>query len=507
MKAVVIGSGMAGLTAAATLAQAGHSVTVFEAYHQPGGVTSSFEREGFTWDLGQLMVEGLGPQEPSGKIFASLGVTPKISLRKDDRTYIFPDFELRRPPEPGRQTWLIERLKELFPAESAGLERYWKDYLRFTRLMTTGRQLEDQSGLHRLAAQARLYATLLPFLPKLKWSAQRMMDSYFKDPKLQAVFISILADFFTPPSKFIGLGVFALNAMTTFDSRQPAEVAEGAVQIYQYSIHGGIGTLAKALVERIRECGGQVLSGRQIGKILLEGGRAVGVQDVDGNRFPADAVLATGAARQTFFDLVGEPHLPPSFAQQVRGLPLMDSVLMVHLGLDYEPPVPGPVTYYYGTYDVEGEIERGRQGIYHEGAAGFVVHVPTLHTPHMAPPGCHALTVYTICPDKLASSEGTWAERRIELADKLVAYAEQRIPGLKEHTVLRAIFTPDEFKNRTFVDHHAFGGLAPFLDANRLPHRTPIPGLWYAGAQSESGGGVGAVVQGAHKAARGMLGH
>ena len=255
MKAVVIGAGAAGLTAAAALAQA---MVVLEQYERPGGVTAAFEQDGFHWDLGQLMVEGFGPQDPAGSALASLGVLQHIQAQAGERGYIFPDFD----PSP----WL---------------------------------------------------------------------------------------------------------------------------------------------------------------------------------------------------------H--------------------------------GPCTYVYGSYDLEGEIADAHQGIYHQGRAGFVIHVPSLHSPSMAPAGQHAMTIYTICPDRL--KEDGWAEQREASADQLVACAEKRIPGLSRHVRTRAVITPDDFRARTAADHHAFGGIAPILGAWQAPHQTPIPGLWFIGAQSQSGGGVSAVISGAYKTA------
>lgn len=502
MKIAVIGSGMAGLTTAAALAQAGHDVAVLEQYHQVGGVTLSYERDGFRWDLGQLLVEGFGPDEPVGQLLKNLGVAEKIRLRKGDRGYVFPDFEIKKPAEFGGSRWRLERLRELFPQEAAGLERYWQDYVRFTRLMTTGRKIESARGLERLRLQAQLYSTLIPFLPKMNWSAQKLMDSYFSSEKLKAVFIAILADFFTPPSRFQGLGVFQINPETSFDCRTPKELENGVEQVYQYCVLGGINTLVQALVERIRDCGGRIFTNCAVDKILVTDGRVTGVEDRDGNRFPAEAVVASGGAKETFLRLVGEEYLPLEFTNRVHNLPLMDSVFMLHLGVDFDPApfLHGPVTYYYGTYDIEGGIAENKQGIYHEGRGGFVVHAPTLHSPEMAPAGRHALTIYTICPDRL--KDGSWKESRLELADKLSDYAEKYIPGLRQHTVVRVILTPEDFRARTLADHHAFGGLAPFQNARRIPHRTPIQGLWFVGAQSESGGGVSAVMQGGYKAAR-----
>ncbi len=94
---------MAGLTAGASLARDGHKVTVYEQYHEPGGVTATITRDGFSWDLGPLLLEGFGPGEPGARILAEIGV-PEDRVRNlvtepCDRGIVFPDFALWRPAE------------------------------------------------------------------------------------------------------------------------------------------------------------------------------------------------------------------------------------------------------------------------------------------------------------------------------------------------------------------------------------------------------------------------
>ena len=55
------------------------------------------------------------------------------------------------------------------------------------------------------------------------------------------------------------------------------------------------------------------------------------------------------------------------------------------------------------------------------------------------------------------------------------------------------------------MSHHAFGGIAPVMGKQNPAHRTPVEGLWFVGAQSESGGGVAGVMLGARKVARRIL--
>ena len=62
MKAIIIGSGMAGLTSGAYLAKAGHEVIVYEQFSTPGGVTATVTQDGFGWDIGPAPAGGLCPR-------------------------------------------------------------------------------------------------------------------------------------------------------------------------------------------------------------------------------------------------------------------------------------------------------------------------------------------------------------------------------------------------------------------------------------------------------------
>jgi phytoene dehydrogenase-like protein len=87
------------------------------------------------------------------------------------------------------------------------------------------------------------------------------------------------------------------------------------------------------------------------------------------------------------------------------------------------------------------------------------------------------------------------------MTDKLLHEAEQVIPGLREHARVIVSMTPRDFSERTHqLEHHSFGGVCPVMGKSGAPHKTPIDGLWFIGAQSETAGGVPNVVLGARKA-------
>jgi len=492
-KIAIIGSGISGLVAGAYAALKGHEVKIFEQFYEVGGVMAPFKDEnGYTWDLGQLLMEGLGPDEPFGMLLGELGVSDKLEILRDEREYIFPDFRLDKPKEYGGFKWRLDRLKEISPEDAKGLEKYWKYYKQFTKIMTFARRMDFTKGLKSFINKIRMYLNLLPLASKQNMTAAELMKYFFKSDKVGMVFISILADFFVRPSQFMGLGVAALNPEPSFDRRMPAKISKNRQQLYFYSIKNGCHTITDALGERIEELGGKIHLNTPITKINVENGKAAGVTTQDGTFHKADMVISSGSPSEICLDLFDEGVLSEEYKQQVKEVPLMDSIFMVHLGLDPEFDARKYLncvcTYCYGMYDLEGGVERALSGDYHEGKDGFVIHVPTYHSPEMAPEGHTAMTIYTICPNVL--KEGDWEDKREYFADKLLEYSEKYLPDLRKHVKVRRIITPLDWQKRTMVKHHAFGGLAPIMGKSGLPHETPVKDFWFIGHMSESGGGV-----------------
>ncbi|TAL30731.1 MAG: NAD(P)/FAD-dependent oxidoreductase [Spirochaetes bacterium] len=502
MKVVIIGSGIAGMTAGAYLSRYGCAVTVLEQNDDIGGVTGGFTRDGYSWDMGQLVLEGFGPGEQAGIVLEELGVLEQIVTERSDRTYVFPDMTIRPPEKYAGTWWRKDFLAERFPAERKGLDRYYRMYVRFMKLITIARKAERAKGLSAFALKVKLYATLLPLVPRIRWSAQKMSDYLFTDNRLKAIFISILADFVVRPSQFPGLGIPAVNPEPAFDRRVPLDIAPGTKQPSYRLVQGGCRTIIDALAGAIKARGGRIITGVVATRIMIENNMVKGVLCGDGSRYDADLVLASGGAKEAFLDLVGKELLPKKFAAHIESIPLMQSILMVHLGIDFDPRPfqKDAVCYYYRTYDVEEAVDNLQKGVYHEGNDGFLIYIPSIFSNTSAPAGKYAVTVYTVAPNTL--NKGSWSDRKEELADTLLRFAEEIIPGLRAGARTKTVFTPEDFRARTHLKHHAFGGCAPVMGTKGAPHRTPVRGLWFIGAQSESGAGMNNVVEGAWRAAR-----
>jgi phytoene dehydrogenase-like protein len=505
MKVVIIGSGMSGLTAGAYLAKAGHSVTIFEQFPTPGGVTATVRQDGFGWDIGPLLVEGFAPGDKGRVILEELGVSDQVPAVHEDRGLAMPEFALWRPKQYEGPYWRRERLKKLFPAESDALDRYYRFYDQMIKLMSLARQAETASGLAALWLKVQMWFAFQPVKEKANWNGAQLMDHYFQSPVLKTFFLGIVADFVTAPSEFPALGVPSIHLETAFDKRIPTYPGTRSAQTAYTYILGGCQSLVNAVMGVVVENGGKVVTGTTVKRIVIENGTATGVELADGRVEHADLILASGGMKEMFFDLVGREHLPEALIQQIESNRMMESVLMVQLGIDFDPTPyqPAALCYYYKTDDLEGSVHRLRAGDYHEGKEGFLIYVPSLHSPSLAPAGKYAVTIYTVAPDTLAA--GTWSARKEELADKLIVEAEAHIPGLRQHTVTRLVLTPEDYRKRTHQKHHSFGGVPPVIGNKPPAHKTSIKNLWFIGAQSESGGGVLNVTVGAQKVARRII--
>jgi prolycopene isomerase len=490
-KAIVVGSGLAGLTTAAYLAKAGVAVTVYEQGDVIGGVTRTVARDGFQWDIGPLGIEGMFPDNPGGIVVSELGCAGRIPLAPMDRSVSFPDFEVFRPPAYGGPAWRTDRLKQIFPEEAAAIDRFQKLVDTITDLVALERRSAVTDGLPSALLKIGMLAKYLPIKKYETWSAERLMNHYFKNEKLKAFFAGILADLAVKPSEFIGLGLGFFNMDCFMESRIPSTKVLGLAPRLSYGlVTGGIKNLSGPIADTLRELGGKIVTKTAVRRILTEHERAVGVELSDGSVKRANLVLVSGGARECFFDMVGKDRLPAEFTARIEAIRYMESVFMVQIGTgqDVTAHQDRPLVYYYNTYDIEHSVQELREGRYHEGSDGFLIFINTMLSPDMAPKGKHSVTIYTVAPNALS---GGWEDRREQMTVKLLDHAERRIPGLRKNADVIWSLTPDDFKKIVHTPRqHSFGGICPVMGHPGAPHKTPYRGLWFIGSQSESGAGM-----------------
>lgn len=267
---------------------------------------------------------------------------------------------------------------------------------------------------------------------------------------------------------------------------------------------GGSHRLAHALLRRIVTTGGRVLPQHPVERILVEGGRAVGVQTPHGVIRARKAVVSSADATQTLLELVGDGELPAATADRVRDIRYQDASLFnVHLALDgfprymaaaFDPDIDRAWIVnvgYESLDDFHRELGGIRDGVVPERPA-LNVAVNSLYDPVDAPPGKATGLIRAFAP-----YGADWPGCAEAHADRCVARWAEVASNLPSLIRRRAIETPHDIAakmiNYRFGDWMV-GRIHPDSLLEHRPtdelsgYRTPIPGLYLCGASQHPHG-------------------
>ena len=466
---IVVGAGIGGLTAAALLADRGARVLVIEQHYLPGGFCTSWprivrrgdERLRYVFDAGVHDVSGLGPRGPVRHLLEQLDLEDRIEWRRMGHEYILPGLRLKVPHSAAA---FVATLESHFPSERAALGAFFSEMEAVYRELYADVHLTGGVPCAPRTVEEMLsYPVGHPHA--FRWMQVpfgAMLDAYFREPRLKE-FLSVLTGYLSDDPRALTVGAMAPIFGYYF---------EGG-----YYPVGGSQTLADALVRAIEARGGEVRLRTPVRRILVENGRAVGVESAEGAIDRADAIVSNADARRTFLELVGREHMPADFLGRVERLEPSTSAFSVFLGLDCVPDIE-PIT------------------IASTDGPGLAIAVPSRVDPSLAPPGHSAVTLITLMPPQTAGEWNRKAPGYTELkrraGDGLIARAERAIPGLREHIVYRQDGSPATFARYAWATGGAIYG--PAVGQWRPPAKSPVERLVLAGAGVFPGAGVEAVV-------------
>ena len=277
-------------------------------------------------------------------------------------------------------------------------------------------------------------------------------------------------------------------------------------------IKDGSGRVIAALVELVREAGGEVRCEQTVEEILIEDGRAVGVRLAGGEAIRSSRAVVACVTPTALLKLAGG-HLPETAARRARAWQFGPGTMVVHLALsglpDWEAEDARRSFYVHVGPSLDYLATAYRQALAGLlGTAPFcVVGQPTIYDPSRAPDGKHVLWVMVravpavIRGDAAGRIEGrSWThEVKEAFADRVLDLIEIYAPGLRNKILAKAVHSPIDLEslNPNLVggdpcagSQHLgqFYGHRPF--AGYGGHRTPIPGLYLCGASTWPGGGA-----------------
>jgi len=469
--AVVIGGGIGGLSCAAVLCARGRRVAVLEQAASPGGYLSSFRRGGFVFDAAVDCVAGLDPDGLITWLLRSLGAERELDAVRLDpiRFSRFPGLEVEVDAD---LRSYIGRLCSRFPSEREGILSHFRRVgAIYDDVERELRGLREEGGAEGFPSSFARYGNAT-------WSDLLRED--ISDPRLAAVLSDRCPFLGISPDRGSAVRIASL-VMSYFRS--------GA-----YRPVGGHRRLADALVAGIRKHGGEFLAGRPVRRILEEGGRCVGVEAEDGERYSARHVVSGVDPHETFSRL-----LPGGPAGGGAARERSPSFFILYLGAKEGFPIPGTSSSIgsFEHFDL-GSLLRRYAPFRDSPALGITI--PTREDPSLAPPGHHSVVVHELVPQGF---DADWKEDKEFYARKVLSKAESVLPGLGRHVVCSEAATPATLERFT----RNRGGAA-FGWESAAGFRREVEGrrnLHLAGHWCEAGGGVLAAAYSGVRAAKKVM--
>jgi phytoene dehydrogenase-like protein len=281
---------------------------------------------------------------------------------------------------------------------------------------------------------------------------------------------------------------------------------------------GGGAKLADALVQLIRDHGGVCETDRDVERVLVRSGRAVGVRLTDGETIEAEqAVVANVTPTQLHERLLADVEVPAPVAEAARRFRYGRAEMQIHYALS-EPPrwdgddrLAGTAIVHVtpGLDGVSRAVNEAERGLI-PAEATIVVGQPLTLDPSRAPEGRGLLWIqlqelpWRIKGDASGTQyygHGDWTDAQRELyADRIQARLAKHIPNLESSILKRVAIGPHDLQRANVNLRHGdpYGGSLA-LDQNflwrpfgRSPgHTTPIERLWQIGASTWPGPGLG----------------
>jgi phytoene dehydrogenase-like protein len=490
--AIVIGSGIGGLTVAAILAKHQHKkVLVLEQHFTAGGFTHSFERGKFDWDVGLHYVGDMGEGDTGKAVFDYLtdGKLHWQKMPEPFEKFVYPDFTFAVSAAADKyQADLIQ----LFPQEEKAIRQYFADVKR--AMFWFGAY--NIPEIFPECLQPLLKVILKYGGGIARQTTQAYLDKHFQDERLKALLVSQWGDYGLPPAE----SCFGIHSTIVM------HYLKGA----WYPV-GGAKAIALAIIPVIERAGGVVITQRKVREILIESGVAVGVkaqktarQDGDIEEYYAPVVVSDAGAFNTYLKLIPESY-PQPYRQDIKAFPKGTTALTVYLGLKQSPEklgFRGENHWIYSTYNHNGIIQKNCSEQFPQSCylsfASLKNPAAGSHTAEII-----AFTQYD-CFQKWSQQrwrkrDADYKEIKAQITQNLLNLVELHYPGFGDLVEYAELSTPLTVEHFDASDRGAIYGIPCIPQRLGKPwvrSRTPIKNLYLTGADTLALGIMGAMMGG-----------
>jgi phytoene dehydrogenase-like protein len=469
---IIIGAGIAGLSAGCYAQMNGFRTRIVEMHTQPGGLCTSWKRQGYTVNGCIHWLVGSSPKSNFYQIWEELHAV-------QGREFIYPEVYARFEGIDGKTFIaysdigrLEQHMKEIAPEDARVVDEFIKNIRRCTHFQPP---VEKAPELFGFFDAFRLFFTQFSLLCMLwKWNRVSLAryGERFKNPLLRAAFPQM----FTPefPLSFILMTFAWLH-----------NKAAG------YPLGGSL-KFARSIENRFLELGGEINYKTKVEKILTENGCAVGIKLEDGDELRADYVISAADGHATIFNMLEGKYIDNTikgyFGKLIPFPPLVHVALGVDRRFDDIPYAAGGIAIQLPNPIVIGNVEHDHLGVK---VYNF--------DPTLVPAG-KTLLIVMFRTDydywkKLHKNPEQYDLEKGKIADAVIAILNKRFPGIAEQVEMRDVASPLTFERYTGNWKGSFEGwmVTPETWSMGKIMRKTLPGLdnfYMAGHWVEPGGGI-----------------
>jgi len=489
--AIVVGAGHNGLVCSALLAKAGKRVLVLEANEQVGGaaVTREFA-EGYSVSACAHLLYQLQPE-----VRKELKLSTRLA--SEDMTTIALGVDGNHVRlKPNSVEGVSDEDAEQYRSFRKRMSRFsdlLRKYFNKTPPRLGSKDFKDLSTLAQLGLDVRMLgkAEMEALMRLIFMNIHDEVTERFESPMLKGA-ISLDAVLGTH------LGPRSPNTMMTYLHRMAGDHGRTGVPA------GGMGSVSNELAHAARTAGVTIRTGMPVKRIIIENGRATGVETESGERFDSLMVISNADPKTTLMKLIGAKHAETGFATRISHLRSKGNAAKLHLALDGLPAIEGLSRKDYAERLViapdEHYVERAfNPAKYGESSPDPVIEItfPSFRDETLAPSGKHVMSaIVQYAPYAL---KGGWNdEAKATFMKAIIDTLSKYMPDIEQRITASELLTPADIESEFHITgghwHHGELSLDQFMFVRPVngaaQYRLPIDGVYLCGAGAHPGGGV-----------------
>ncbi len=463
-KIIVVGAGIAGLSAAIYAQRSGFDVTLVEQHSIVGGMCTSWRRKGYLFEGAIHWLTGSSPKTEIHQMWTDTGALVEgvtVHLREPFRAVEWEGKTLRLYRDIKRSA---QEMIALSPRDEKRIRRMVKDVkaLRYMQM-----PVMDIKGVKTQNPKRMSIGSLFKMIPafpvvvRMRKLSSKEYAAQFEHPGVRR-----LIDFIPDGNSAIAL-IFTLSTLDIGDGGYPK---------------GGSLAMTERMAQTFKNMGGKLLLKTKVNKVVIKDGAAVGVT-LENETLSADAIIVTQetiAALEALFDT----PIEDTWIKEMRDTTKLFVCTFVSVGVRARLPEILP------NWQLDTPIQYAGKTVTEIGFGNYAGYEG------YAPEGCSALTLALMGDTydfwKQAKDDGRYEDEKRKLADQIIAALCKKYPQAEGNIDVIDIATPLTYKRYTGAWRGSWMSLTGPGDTMK-PYpgfSENISGLYFAGHRIKPPGGL-----------------